>query len=172
MLTKKDTTTKQVQYGKAGEYLVCHDLIMRGYNAIIVDQGLPFDIIVEKDGKIKKIQVKSSSCVKNKTNQYTFCIREGKERNRIKNVEFDYLALAALDRKIIAYIPAYNAISNDNIVVGSISFKTKEMEYSNTKGNYIEDFRVFDWENVNTYDDIKKMIEFEKNKRNNRKKLF
>ena len=35
--------SKQLQIGKAGEYLVCADLIMKGFIAFPSEQGLSFD---------------------------------------------------------------------------------------------------------------------------------
>jgi len=40
--------SKELQIGKAGEHLVCTDLILKGYNAFLSDQGVPFDVLVEK----------------------------------------------------------------------------------------------------------------------------
>lgn len=38
--------SKELQLGKAGEHLVCFDLINQGYNAFLADQGLPYDVVV------------------------------------------------------------------------------------------------------------------------------
>jgi len=34
-----------MQVGKAGEYLVCADLISKGYVAYLSEQGLPYDVV-------------------------------------------------------------------------------------------------------------------------------
>lgn len=52
--------SNELQMGKAGEHLVCADLILQGYNAFMADQGLPYDVVVDTDGKIHKVQVKST----------------------------------------------------------------------------------------------------------------
>ena len=52
--------SKELQLGKAGEHLVCFDLISQGHNAFLADQGLPYDVLVDLDGSIKRIQVKTS----------------------------------------------------------------------------------------------------------------
>ena len=37
--------SNMLQIGKAGEYLVCADLILKGYIAFLSEQGLPYDVI-------------------------------------------------------------------------------------------------------------------------------
>ena len=36
-----------LQVGKAGEYLVCFDLIMKGFVAYPSEQGLPYDLVLD-----------------------------------------------------------------------------------------------------------------------------
>ncbi|NJO63640.1 MAG: hypothetical protein HC836_37260 [Richelia sp. RM2_1_2] len=56
-----DGLSKPLQVAKAGEYLVCAELILQGYNAILADAGSPYDILVELSNvKFIKIQVKST----------------------------------------------------------------------------------------------------------------
>ena len=43
-----------LQIGKAGEYLVCADLILNGYVAFLSEQGLPFDIVLDYNNKLYK----------------------------------------------------------------------------------------------------------------------
>ena len=50
---------KQLQIGKAGEYLVCADLIMKGFIAFPSEQGLPYDVLVDNGEKLLKVQVKT-----------------------------------------------------------------------------------------------------------------
>ena len=46
-----------LQVGKAGEYLVCFDLIMKGFVAYPSEQGLPYDLVLDTGNKMLKIQV-------------------------------------------------------------------------------------------------------------------
>ena len=46
--------------GVAGEHLVCCDLICNGYNAFMTDQGLPYDLILDVDDKLLRVQVKTT----------------------------------------------------------------------------------------------------------------
>lgn len=51
----------ELQYGAAGEYLVCADLILHGYPSFPSHSQLPFDIAAVIDGKLIRIQVKTST---------------------------------------------------------------------------------------------------------------
>lgn len=101
-----------LQIGKAGEYLVCADLIMRGYVAYLSEQGLSYDVVVDIKGRLVRLQVKTTRTVraipqrKNFTPAYLFHIRRaGKGGHRNYNGdEFDGMALVALDTRMIAYI--------------------------------------------------------------------
>ena len=158
--------SKELQTGKAGEHLVCFDLIMQGYNVFLADQGLPFDIILEKDSKLLRIQVKSTLHLVTYTNAhsvYRFGLRQGagnKSRARTAD-EVDYYAFVALDIKKIAYIPIKNLLgktTKTNVIKQTVDFKTKSIEhkgrvYSNGTirkvewGKYIEDYGIFDINN-------------------------
>ena len=54
-------TSKELQTGKAGEYLVCADLILKGFVAFPSEQGLPYDVLLDTGEKIIRIQVKTTS---------------------------------------------------------------------------------------------------------------
>jgi Holliday junction resolvase-like predicted endonuclease len=60
--------------GKAGEYLVCSELLFRGYNASIMSLDMGIDIIATKLNKLFSIQVKTSNL--NSFNYYNFDIRK------------------------------------------------------------------------------------------------
>jgi len=49
-----------LQAGKAGEYLVCADLIVKGYVAFPSEQGLPFDVVLDVEGRLLRVQVKTT----------------------------------------------------------------------------------------------------------------
>lgn len=126
--------SRELQLGKAGEHLVCFDLIMQGYNAFLADQGLPFDILIEKDGQINKIQTKSvsqlTSCGKSK-NIYRFGTRRGKGNiTRVREVDVDFYAFVALDIKKVAYIPIKEMLSRSGKVKQTMDFKSRRIRYS------------------------------------------
>ncbi len=60
--------------GKAGEYLVCSELLFRGYNASIMSLDMGIDIIATKLNKLFSIQVKTANL--NSFNYYNFDIRK------------------------------------------------------------------------------------------------
>ena len=103
-----------LEVGKAAEHLVCADLIMSGYRAFLSDQGLPYDILVDVDGALLRVQVKSTRKPKNHdprtraTPGYFFHLRRAGKggRRRYPENAFDLYALVALDRQPIAYLPA------------------------------------------------------------------
>lgn len=102
----------ELDYGIAGEYLVCFDLAMSGYKAFPSDQGLPFDLVLEHQDKLLKMQVKSSIRPRT-TNQrgeqppvYIFGTmvrgKQGKKRYDANCV--DIFALAGLDERAVGYV--------------------------------------------------------------------
>ena len=102
-----------LQIGKAGEYMVCADLILKGHIAFPSEQGLPYDIVFEYMGRLLKLQVKTTRQSKDIPQRkspvqgYIFNIkRRGKgNKSRTDETTCDLFALVALDSKIIGYIP-------------------------------------------------------------------
>jgi len=109
-------TQNDLQTGIAGEHLVCADLIIKGYNAYLSDQGLPYDVVADIKGQLYKIQVKTTSKYravpqrKKYTPAYLFWIKRcGKGGKKVyKEKDYDFMALVALDKKIIGYLPFDN----------------------------------------------------------------
>ena len=107
-----DMNSKELQIGKAGEYLVCADLILKGFVAYPSEQGLPYDVVLDIDGKLYKVQVKTTEKYKTipqhqiDTKAYIFNIkRKGKYgKKRYANDEIDIFALVCLDTMQIGYI--------------------------------------------------------------------
>jgi hypothetical protein len=103
-----------LQIGKVGEYLVCADLIMKGYIAFPSEQGLSFDVVLVSNNKLYKLQVKTTRGVqpvpqrKTRTDKYLFHIRRcGKHgRRSYLDSEVDIFAIVALDTKAIGYLRA------------------------------------------------------------------
>lgn len=97
--------------GRAGEYLVCADLLLQGYRAFLCDSGLPYDVIVENGNKLIRVQVKTTQkqmpLTRSRNPSYLFHVRRmGKGgRKSYDNSEIDIVALVGLDKRIIGYIP-------------------------------------------------------------------
>jgi hypothetical protein len=103
-----------MQAGKAGEYLVCADLILQGFIAFPSEQGLPYDVVADVGTSLVRIQVKTTRqplSIPQRVNQvpgYLFHVRrKGKEgRKRYEGGEVDIFALVGLDLRTIGYVPA------------------------------------------------------------------
>lgn len=151
--------SRELQAGKAGEHFVCYDLIMQGYNAFLADQGLPFDVVVEKDGALATIQVKSTHGLRSygakATDIYRFGTRRGAQCNtRVSRVDVDFFAFVALDSMLVAYVPMEKMVARTGSIKQTMDFKTRAVNYVGRVypngtvrtpewGKYIEDYREF-----------------------------
>ena len=115
-----------LQIGKAGEYLVCADLILKGHIAFPSEQGLSYDVVADINGKLIKIQVKTTRKSKyipqrkSPIPAYIFHIGINGKRGRRKKYakgSVDLFALVAIDTKRIAYIPFFDTQTTMNFRV-------------------------------------------------------
>jgi hypothetical protein len=103
-------TSNELQTGKAGEYLVCADLILKGFVAFPSEQGLPYDVVLDTGNKILRVQVKTTSGLrvvpqqKKDTKAYVFGIKRHGKGNRKINIDCDLFALVCLDTMKIGYV--------------------------------------------------------------------
>jgi hypothetical protein len=108
-------TLSDLAAGKAGEYLVCADLILKGHTAFLSEQGLPFDVIADVSGRLLRVQVKTTRETRavpqrkeTHTPAYLYhikrCGKGGKATYGDRDV--DLFALVALDTRDIGYLPA------------------------------------------------------------------
>lgn len=115
--------SQALQKGKAGEHLVCAELILQGYNAFLADAGQNYDVLVDV-GQMIRVQVRSSS-KRFFNNVYRFRLREGKRSERCKNVrDTDCYAFVALDTREIAFVPALLLTKGSEKVVSLVEIKT------------------------------------------------
>lgn len=104
--------SNELQKGKAGEYLVCADLILKGFVAFISEQGLPYDVVLDTGKRLLKIQVKTSSGTRKvpqrrmESQMYIFNIKRHGKKNQKRYVdeEVDLFALVCLSTKKIGYL--------------------------------------------------------------------
>lgn len=135
--------SKQLQIGKAGEYLACADLIIKGFIAFPSEQGLPYDILLDTGDKLLRVQVKTTEkprIVQQRANPipaYVFSIkRAGTNGNtRYSESEIDLFALVCLDTMQVAYIKNKDMPSTINIRVDA-----ERGSYYDEKGE--QDFKV------------------------------
>ncbi len=102
---------KPLAIGQAGEYLVCSDLILRGYQAHLTAPGSPYDIVLDTGDQLLRVQVKTTCCRSSRPDgrkgreRYRFEMRRrhGKRRVEYDEVGLDLVALVALDIKRVGY---------------------------------------------------------------------
>ena len=132
-----------LQAGKAGEYLVCADLILSGVIAFPSEQGLPFDIVADIGGKLLKVQVKTTrgpkSIPQRKTSipAYIFHIGiNGKNaaRKKYSADDVDMFALVALDTKTVSYMPHFDTQTTMNFRVPAYRGQYHDEQGSILKG--------------------------------------
>lgn len=76
--------------GKGGEYMVCSELLFRGFNASIMSVDVGIDIIATKENQLYGIQVKTSNL--NSFDTYVFDIRKVSfERHSTSNVFYIFV---------------------------------------------------------------------------------
>lgn len=105
----------ELHIGRAGEYIAAADLLLKGHDCFHAAQGMPYDLIVDRESWLFKIQVKATMGTKPVPQRkehipaYMFwinrCGREG-GKGYSKN-EVDVFALVALDTKEVGYIAAH-----------------------------------------------------------------
>lgn len=144
--------SKELNIGRAGEYIALADLILQGEKAFLTDQGMNYDLVVDKNGKMIRLQVKTTQKLKTKRGKkeykptYFFHIRRaGKGAKRQFEIgEFEGFALVALDIKQVFYL-----LFDERIATASISLRDKKIKYQNSggKGRRYLYYQDLTWEN-------------------------
>jgi hypothetical protein len=119
--------SKELQIGKAGEHMVCADLILQGFGAFLADAGSPYDVLVDVGTRVLRVQVKTTQTAKSHArsqNHYQFNIRVGKGNGRAPLASgTDYYAFVALDIRAIAYMPVGMLANPDGTVKQIVQFR-------------------------------------------------
>lgn len=116
-------TSKELQVGKAGEYLVCADLILKGFVAFPSEQGLPYDVVLDTGKRIFRVQVKTTAGLRvvpqraGESRAYIFNVKRAGKKNSKRHTEadLDIYALVALDTRRIAYLSGLDMPDTLNI---------------------------------------------------------
>lgn len=144
--------SKELNIGRAGQYLVLADLLLKGIQAFPTDEGMSYDVVADTNGKLIKLQVKTTQkkriLAQSSHPIYFFHIkRAGKNGARFyKMGDFEAFALVALDIKQVFYLKF-----DDNIKSNSICIRDKTTEYcgrakgGKKNGLYYQDLT---WENL------------------------
>lgn len=138
--------SKELQVGRAGEYLAMADLLLNDKQAFLTDQGLPYDLVFEHEERLIRMQVKSTRSLKilnsgYKNKVYSFHVRRaGKNGTRVYDTgEFDGYALVTLDTRSVYYVPFTERINKTWL------FRDKNTQYKITNQKtapYIQDFTL------------------------------
>ena len=136
--------SKQLQIGKAGEYLVCADLILKGFIAFPSEQGLPYDVLLDTGEKLLKIQVKTTEKPRKIQQRvkdslaYVFSIKRAgaNGKTRYEEKEIDLFALVCLDTMSIGYLTNKEMPTTINIRVDAL------------RGTYYDEKGIQDFEKV------------------------
>ena len=132
----------ELQIGKAGEYLVCADLIMKGFVAFPSEQGLPYDVLMDNGKRLLRIQVKATTAPRiipqraKESQAYIFNIkRHGKNNSqRYDDREVDMFALVCLDTRQVGYLLNGDMPATLNLRVDSL------------RGTYYDEKGIQDYE--------------------------
>lgn len=140
-----------MQAGKAGEYLVCADLIAQGYVAYLSEQGLPYDVVLDTGDTLLKIQVKATRTHKqtpqrvSNINTYAFNVKRcGKgNKNFRSESSCDLFALVALDEKQIGYMKNKDVKQTMFFRVESMrgSYRDENIN-TDVRGRYLSDMKL------------------------------
>lgn len=96
--------------GAAGELAVAKDLVKRGYYVFgeVLSDAAPVDIIAMKDGKLLRIQVKTTNAGKRQTVGLKLIATgpsgHGSRTRRYTSDEIDVFACYVLDRDLVLYV--------------------------------------------------------------------
>jgi hypothetical protein len=145
----------ELQLGKAAEHFVCYDLIYKGYNAFLSDQGLPYDILIDHQSKIYKVQVKSTLRMVTygtRKDVYSFGLVNGRKNNKtLRFSTVDIMAFFVFDLQKVAYIWMSQLLNWEGNVLTGVQFRDRNMIYNQqTKKNtrYFQDFLELKIENI------------------------
>ena len=136
--------SNELQTGKAGEYLTCCDLALKGFIAFPSEQGLPYDVLLDTGYKLLKVQVKTTTKPRMvpqrnvESHAYIFNIkRHGKGNSKRYGIgEVDLFALVSLDTMSVGYLVPKDMPETLNLRVDSL------------RGSYYDEKGIKDYERV------------------------
>lgn len=114
MSKNKFNIQRATSFGKIGEHLAMADLLFNGYDAFLVnDPTSPFDLLLNYNGNLVKVQVKSSvgprfgNKIKCQVPSYFFNLSQrgcGRKKTYLYD-DVDMFALVCIKTKNVSYIP-------------------------------------------------------------------
>lgn len=144
--------SKELNIGRAGQYLTIVDLLLKGVQAFETAEGVNFDVVAEYKNRLIKLQVKTTQKMRTLHTHanpiYFFHIkRAGKGGAKFYDKkDFDAFALVALDKREVYYL-----LFDDKVKSNSICIRDKNIKYEGRRkggsknGLYLQDLT---WENL------------------------
>jgi hypothetical protein len=166
---RADGLSTPLMVGRAGEHLACAELLLQGWTASLADPSLPYDILVDIGTRFYKIQVKSTCKPIERRKKYetsstvlvySFTLRRPavvtrhtRKPERRRNLGLcDFVALVALDRRIVGFMPVEKLLFNGRYAA-KIELKCKAFDYHRAGragkdpakyGLFIDDYLLFE----------------------------
>ena len=123
--------SKELNIGRAGQYIVLADLLCRGVQAFDTGEGVNYDVVADCGGKLIRLQVKTTQKMRvlhtHANPIYFFHLkRTGKNGNKFYAIgDFDAFALVAMDRREVFYLPFDESVGSNSVCI-----RDKEIQYS------------------------------------------
>lgn len=153
----------ELELGKCGEYYAIFKLTKQGFVCFPSDQGLPYDIVVEANGKLLRGQVRSTLRMRDygkSKSVYRFGTRTGKGDGRATSQQScDFYAFVVIEEEKIGFMTTAELASEKN--PGTI---IQTMEFRSAQGIYPGRIysngtqRVLDYSrNIETYENFSRV---------------
>lgn len=144
--------SKELNIGRAGQYIVLADLLTKGVQAFDTGEGVGYDVVADINRKLIRLQVKTTQhkrvLKQSKHPIYFFHIkRMGKNCAKFYQMgDFDAFALVALDIRQVFYLAFDDSIKQNSICVRDKDTVYYGQEKGGKKnGLYYQDLT---WENL------------------------
>ena len=117
--------------GTAGEHLVCFDAYHQNYSATIVNGQLPYDIVLADNGRVYKIQVKTSSTTITEGRSFQYVLKYTKDmalKGGYKAKDVDMFAFVNPELRKIAYIPFEKVATNWKVTIQTTDYDLHSLD--------------------------------------------
>lgn len=115
------TLAISTRIGAAASHIVCTDLLLRGYTAFLAAEGARYDIALDVQGRLLRVQAKGCTSPTGRGRErpvYRFVTRRADRRApqaqhqlwRYGPDSVDLLALVAIDIRVVAYLPVVGQV--------------------------------------------------------------
>jgi hypothetical protein len=113
--------------GAAATHLVCADLLLAGHSAFIAPEGARYDLVLDVDGALLRVQTKGSGSARGRKSRpealkaYEFATTSGHRPDKVgaaarirryARSDVDIMAFVAVDIRAIAYYPLVESLAD------------------------------------------------------------